>query len=208
MGKNDDDVKHEVRKLLKLFKGEDHGNLNWYLDVHVTRDDQKQCFSQKAYIYQAVHEHRLEKIRKYESPMSPNFHRELAQHAEDELINDTTYRQLVGELNFLANRARTDISLACGLLSQHLNRPTSFLLKAANRVFGYVLHTSTDSITHIRKPPNSGPPLTVKFFVDADFAGDQLTRKSRTGWVGMVNDCLFAWASQRQQMTSISTAES
>ena len=61
MGKNDNDVKHEVRKLLKLFKGEDHGDLNWYLDVHVTRDDQKQCFSQKSYIDQAVHEHRLEK---------------------------------------------------------------------------------------------------------------------------------------------------
>ena len=46
------------------------------------------------------------------------------------------------------------------------------------------------------------------FFVDADYGGDQQTRKSRTGWQGFLKDNHFCWSSQRQQTTALSTAES
>ena len=44
-------------------------------------------------------------------------------------------------------------------------------------------------------------------YSDADWAGDVNTRRSTTGYVIMLNNCVVAWKSQRQPTVALSTME-
>ena len=143
-------------------------------------------------------------MRSYDTPMLHNFHEEQLAHSEAEVKYIDSYSKLVGSLLYLSNRTRPDISLATSLLAQHMTKPNEFLMKAANRVVGYLKKTNNYGLEYIRKDEK----FSLYFYVDADFGGDQQTRKSRTGWQGFLNGNIFTWIIQRQQSTALSTAES
>ena len=59
------------------------------------------------------------------------------------------------------------------------------------------------------RPPNAPRPLGKEFlircFVDADFAGDLLSRRSRTGFIVMLNMAPIYWFSKKQNTVETST---
>ncbi len=62
-------------------------------------------------------------------------------------------------------------------------------------------------------PPNAPEPrgkeVEIRMFVDSDHAGDQLVRRSRSGYFVYVNSSLVAWLSKKQATieTSVFGAE-
>ena len=62
------------------------------------------------------------------------------------------------------------------------------------------------------KPSNAPEPLgmelVIRAYVDADHAGDQLTRRSRTGFIVFVNSALIYWLSKKQAGVESSTFRS
>ena len=49
---------------------------------------------------------------------------------------------------------------------------------------------------HIPKP--CGPSMTMRVYVDANHAGDLLTRRSRTGFIVFLNGAPIYWSSKKQ----------
>ena len=47
-------------------------------------------------------------------------------------------------------------------------------------------------------PQPRGKPVVLRIYVDSDHAGDQLTRRSRTGFIQMVKMATIAWHSKKQ----------
>lgn len=47
-------------------------------------------------------------------------------------------------------------------------------------------------------PPPRGLPVLIRFYVDSDHAGDQLTRRSRTGFISFINSAPINWYSKKQ----------
>jgi hypothetical protein len=47
-------------------------------------------------------------------------------------------------------------------------------------------------------PPPRGLPVIVRIFVDADHAGEQMTRRSRTGYIMFLNSAVVNWYSKKQ----------
>jgi hypothetical protein len=47
-------------------------------------------------------------------------------------------------------------------------------------------------------PKPCGPSMTMQMFVDADHAGDLLTRRSRTGLIVFLNGTPIYWSSKKQ----------
>jgi hypothetical protein len=47
-------------------------------------------------------------------------------------------------------------------------------------------------------PKPRGKPVVLRVYVDSDHAGDQVTRRSRTGFIQMVNMATIAWHSKKQ----------
>ena len=54
-------------------------------------------------------------------------------------------------------------------------------------------------------PKSLGESFTMRVYVDADHAGDQLTRRSRTGFVVFLNNAPIYWMSKKQTSCETST---
>ena len=53
-------------------------------------------------------------------------------------------------------------------------------------------------------PTPLGQGFVMRFFVDSDHAGDQITRRSRTGFLVYLNNALIYWTSKKQ--TTVETS--
>lgn len=54
-------------------------------------------------------------------------------------------------------------------------------------------------------PAPLGPSMTMRVFVDADHAGDLITRRSRTGFIVFLNNSPIYWSSKKQNSCETST---
>ena len=54
-------------------------------------------------------------------------------------------------------------------------------------------------------PKPCGPSMTMRVFVDADHAGDLITRRSRTGFIVFLNGAPIYWSSKKQTSCETST---
>eukprot|EP00171_Calliarthron_tuberculosum_P023139 IDg23139t1 len=134
--------------------------------------------------------------------MSASFYSDLAAQPFDEPADGQNYQNMIRSLLFLANQTRPDTATSVGILSLFVSKPTKQLLKCCQRVFGYLKGTASYGLVQRKKST-----LNIEVFCDSDFAGERQERKSRTGWVILVNDVAVSWASHKQTCTALSTAE-
>ena len=57
----------------------------------------------------------------------------------------------------------------------------------------------------VNMPVPHGKPFTIRVFVDADHAGDLVTRRSRTGFIVFLNNAPIYWSSKKQSSVETST---
>jgi Reverse transcriptase (RNA-dependent DNA polymerase) len=167
------------------------------------------------------------------SPMAPSYHPELdtTPTLGPEQLN--YYQNLIGVLRWAVELGRIDINLAVSLLSQYLAHPREGHLDAALKIFAYLKKYSrsklvfndayinwggkfkkhdwsdfypgaSEPVPH-NAPPPRGPEVQINFFVDADHAGNKITRRSHTGVLIYVNSSPILWYSKRQNTVETST---
>lgn len=127
----------------------------------------------------------------------------LGDFCDDETDTNFPYREAIGSLMYLAIGTRPDICYAVGVVSRYMEQPSTVHVKAVKRIFKYIkgsinvgiLYKSTDSFDFIG-------------YSDADFAGDNDTRRSTSGYTFHLGSGVISWASMRQQSVSTSSTES
>lgn len=110
------------------------------------------------------------------------------------------YAELIGSLLYLASTSRPDISFAVGYLARYMATPETTHMAAAKGILRYLKGTSKMGLVYDGIEPLHG-------LVDADYAGDQDTRKSTTGYVFTPNGGPICWVSKRKSSVATSTAE-
>ncbi len=147
------------------------------------------------------------------------------------------YQQLIRQLRWAVELGRIDIHLPIALLAQHLATPRIGHLDQVFHVFAYLKKHLRSRIildatqpfvneesfipadwsdfyrdAHEAIPPNAPEPrgksVTISCFVDADHAGNQVTRRSHTGIIVFCNRAPIIWYSKRQNTVETSTFES
>lgn len=113
------------------------------------------------------------------------------------------YREAVGSLLFAARVCRVDIEYAVNYASQFLDSFGQEHWQAVKRILRYLKGTRNYGITF----GNSGSYTSVTGFTDADYAGCLETRRSRSGFVFLLNGGPICWSSQKQSIVALSTAE-
>lgn len=114
------------------------------------------------------------------------------------------YREAVGSLLFAARVSRPDIEYAVNYASQFLDCYSQEHWQFVKKILRYLKGTVDFGITF----GNSGSLDSLHGFTDADYAGCLDTRKSRSGFVFVLNGAPISWSSKRQCVVSLSTAES
>ena len=174
-------------------------------------------------------------FKKYKTPMEEKCHPELDDSPLCDSERASIFRSIIGSLNWIITLGRFDINYATMSLARFNMAPREGHFKAALRIMGYLKafqkgtilldnsypdHSSyttdveqdwqefypdaEEDIPHdMLKPKGKKARLTV--FVDADHAHDQVTRRSVTGIVVMLNNTPIRWVSKRQKTVESST---
>ena len=171
---------------------------------------------------------------KISMPMEAKYKPELdcSQPLEPAMI--TRYQELIGTLRWATELGRIDILHEVSKLSSYNASPRKGHLEAVYRIFAYLKKKENSSIIfdatepEIREseftecdwqdfypeaeeklPPTMpmprGPDVTITCYVDADHAGNLLTRRSHTGIVIFLNSAPISWYSKRQNTVESST---
>jgi transposase InsO family protein len=131
-------------------------------------------------------------------PISPGTVLGDGEHGDKQLFMSS-----VGSLLFASGGTRPDIATATSMLSRHMNGPTVTCVKAARDVLRY-LQTTADLGIRMTGPADE---IVIEVYSDASFASDECERRSRGGFIVMLNGSPVAWRSTLQRIQAHSTAE-
>lgn len=115
------------------------------------------------------------------------------------------YREAVGSLMYAACTTRVDIAFAVNRISRACVKPTVSDWQATKRIFRYLCGKENLGLTYRRYGPIEDNKLVA--YCDSDFAGDQQTSRSTTGYLMMLAGAPIVWKSQRQSLVTLSSTE-
>ncbi|PWA56329.1 Gag-Pol polyprotein [Artemisia annua] len=132
---------------------------------------------------------------KLSSKMSPSSEEERMEKSR------VPYASAVGSLMFAMICTRPDIANAVGVVSRYMAEPGREHWEAVKRILRYIKGTSYDALCF------GESDLTVKGYVDSDYAGDLDGSKSTTGYVFTLSGGTVSWVSKLQSVVAMSTTE-
>ena len=151
-------------------------SLQHYLNIDVESKGGKVYASQQSYVEQLLRTQGMETANGCRTPCATVRLEEL-EGADDVLPCDAReYRAIVGQLLWLSGATRPDICFAVHCLTRHYHKPQVKHMRAAKRIVRYLARTRTWGICL-----SAGGDLVA--YVDADWAGDPVTRRSVSGLI-------------------------
>ncbi|XP_047116008.1 secreted RxLR effector protein 161-like [Schistocerca piceifrons] len=101
---------------------------------------------------------------------------------------------------YLSTVTRPDITFAVNKAARAMEKPTTEDWNRVKRIFRYLKGTLNFGIVYNKKEE-------LKIYADADFAGDNRTRRSTTGILAKYSGGAVSWTSQLQKVVATSTTE-
>ena len=187
--------------LSKRFSMKDLGKVEKYLGIKIEYDikNGKMTLDQSEYVESLAIKYNLENAKLYKTPMEQNLSVEPAQSVPENI----KYRNLIGALLYISTSTRPEISYSVNYLSRFQNSYNETHFKYAQRILKYLYLTKNLKLTYQRDLKTE----ILDCFVDADWAGDKLDRKSTTGYVIRLFGNVIYWKSRKQgSVTKSSTA--
>jgi len=203
-GKNEKKLEDIKSKLSNKFAMKDLGEVKTYLGINIeydckTQSEHKLTLDQREYIESLARKYNIEEAKLYCTPMEQNLKVEPAQS----VCNDIKFRNLIGALLYISTGTKPDVSYSVNYLSRFQNHYNETHYKYALRILKYLYLTKDLKLVYKR---NVNAEI-IDCFVDADWAGDELDRKSTTGYIIRVYGNVIYWKSKKQgSVTKSSTA--
>ena len=119
-------------------------------------------------------------------------------------VDITEYQRCIGSLMYLMICTRPDIAYSVGVLSRHVSCPRKAHMQAVKRIFRYLRGTSQYRLEY---QSDDKVASGLQVFVDLDWAGDRVDRKSISGFVVMFEGGTVSWRSKKQTSVALSTVE-
>ena len=163
------------------------------------------------------------------TPLSIGYRPEVDMSDELEGENVAYYQSLIGVLRWMVELGRIDITCEVSMMSTHMALPREGHLSQLFHIFAYLKknHNSElvfdpsdrevdyEAFSHqeweasefgeleeelpLNAPKPRGMGFTMIAYVDADHAGEVVTRRSRTGFLIYLNNSPIYWISKKQQ---------
>ena len=197
------DIQRLKDKLNQKFEMTDLGACTYYLGMTVSRDRANRILrlGQTGYTEKFLADHNMLSSAPAPTPItSDKFHA-----AEDDFMaTDTSrlnYQSAVGSLMYAMLGTRPDIAFAVSVVSRYASNPDEAHWKAVKRIFRYLSGTKDWHLVF------RGALKPLSGYTDADWVGDQDTRRSTSGYVFDVGSAAISWSSKRQPTVALSSCE-
>ncbi|XP_040869458.1 secreted RxLR effector protein 161-like [Glycine max] len=136
------------------------------------------------------------------TPAEPGL--KLEKDPEEELVDATEFRQLVGSLRYLCNSI-PDICFAVSLISRFMQKPRLSHMQAAKRILRFVKGTIDNGVLFPFEVESYESDLFG--YTNSDWKRDPEQKKSTGGYLFMYYDAPVAWSSRKQDVVALSTSE-
>ena len=168
------------------------------------------------------------------TPLSSNYRPELDTSPELKANGVVEYQELIGILRWAVELGRVDINLEVSMMSSYLASPRIGRLQETYHMFGYLKQKPKRKLGFDPTEPNisekmfkdydwgdfykdakeaispdapepRGHSVSTHCFVDADHAGNKVTRRSQTGILIFINRAPITFFSKKQNTVEVST---
>jgi hypothetical protein len=131
------------------------------------------------------------------TPMRTNGHLDLDMGGKS--VDQKVYRSMIGSLLYLC-ASRPDIMLFVCIIFKADTKEVH--LRAVKRIMRYLVYTPKFGLWYPK-----GSTFDLIGYSDADWAGCKIDRKSTSGTCQFLGRSLVSWASKKQNLLALSTAE-
>lgn len=190
-------------QMMSEFEMSDLGKLTYFLGMEFTEVAEGLVMHQKKYASDILKRFNMMSCNPSSSPAETNV--KLVMNEDEEPVNPTLFKQIVGSLRYLCN-SRPDIAYAVGIISRFMSEPRVSHLLAAKRVMRYIKGTLQYGILFPKCLNDSSMELMA--YSDADWCGDRQDRKSTSGYLFKFMNAPISWCAKKQPVVALSTCES
>jgi hypothetical protein len=161
--------------------------------------------SQKSYIEKVLRRFNMQNAKPVSTPLAPHFKLSAKQcvetNADLEYMSKVPYSSAVGSLMYAMVCSRPDLSHAISVVARYMSNPGKEHWKAIQWIFRY-LHGSSSACLCFGKSRDG-----LDGYVDSDYSGDLDRRRSLSGYVFTVGDCVVSWKARLQNSVALSNTE-
>ncbi|GAU51495.1 hypothetical protein TSUD_413780, partial [Trifolium subterraneum] len=199
-GSNDKYISEFKSDLKREFEMTDLGHMTYFLGIEFLRTDQGIFMHQTRYAKEILKKFEMDKCNSALSTAEPRL--QLSKSTEEEDVDPTSYRQLIGSLRYLCN-TRPDLAYSVGIVSRFMDKPKSSHLIAAKRILRYVKGTIDYGVFF---PANDRKnECKLMGYTDSNWCGDVEDRKSTAGYIFYFGEAQISWCSKKEPVVALSS---
>lgn len=197
IGKDKEELEKILKELKREFEVKEDLNPNSFLGIEIQRTKAKIKLTQEKYSKNLLHKFNMENSKFVATPS------EIKTSRSGKPVHSFPFRESVGSLLYLSTRSRPDIAHSVNVCSRHLEDPVEEDIVSVKRVMKYLVGTTHEGISYIKDSDKN----LLEAYCDADYAGDEETRRSTSGYVILYAGGPIAWCSRRQPIVALSSTE-
>lgn len=169
-----------------------------FLGFEIKRNRERRLLKicQTGYIKRVLEKFNMNESNPSSIPAEPGMS---LQNQRSESDRKIPYREAIGSLLFAARVCRPDIEFAVNYASHFLSCYDDTHWQVVKKIMRYLNGTRDFGIVY----GNSGSSFEISGFTDADYAGCVNTRRSRSGFVFVLNGGPISWSSQLQRVVAL-----
>ncbi|GKA24975.1 putative ribonuclease H-like domain-containing protein [Tanacetum coccineum] len=183
----------------KRFQMSSMGELTFFLGLQVKQQPDGIFISQDKYVADILKKFDFCSIKTATTPIESN--KPLVKDEDGVEVDVHEYRSMIGSLMYLTT-SRPDIMFAVCACARFQVTPKASHLHAVKRIFRYLKHQPKLGLWYPRDSP-----FELEAFLDSDYAGASLDRKSTTGGCQFLGRRLISWQCKKQTIMANSTTE-
>lgn len=193
----------ELKGLLSSrFRMKDMGLCKGCIGIRINQTGETIELDQSTYIGEILKRFGMDTAKPIKNPSDTSVKLTKSMTSDDtEDLEIIPYQQAIGCLIFLMQGTRPDIAFAVNDASRYNNCFNSAHWKAVKRILRYLVFTKDFKLIYSKKSDD------IMGFVDADWASNEDTRKSCTGFIFVYGGAAVLWKSVRQSIVALSSTE-
>ena len=189
--------------LMSKYKLSSVGEVQHIVGMRVEkRSDGTVWIDQQAYVEQKLQEFGMSESRPMSTPETITKKIDGDKELSEEEME--TYRAIVGSLIYASTSTRPDITHAVNIATRKMKEAKHSDMVNVKRTLRYLCGTKTLGLYYKGKV---GSMVKIEGYTDADWGGDLADRKSTSGYAVLINGNVVSWASKKQRVVALSTAE-
>jgi len=183
---------------MKKWEVRDLGEVTEFLCMQITHDGDKIHLDQSAYLRTVLEHCGMQNAEAAATPFPAGY---VLKPSEEQTNPErqSRYQTVIGSLLYLMLGTRPDITFAVTKLAQYAANPSKEHLDEALYICRYLVRTPNYRLTY---DCSSGQGLSA--CTDSDWASDNVTRRSQSGYFAKMAKGLISWTSRVQKTVALS----